>query len=224
LDCKEDRCQSVAAVAPQIVDYLCDECKNHFIKVLEYLDGLAMPYTLNPRVVRGLDYYTKTIFEVWPASSPTEEAREKPGSQSALGGGGRYDGLIENLGGTPTPACGLAFGIERIITEIKKQNVRVSPREKPPQIFLSQLGEAARKKALKLFEDLRAAGVKVAEALAKGSLKTQLEIANKLKVKFTLILGQKEVLDKTIILRDMTTGNQETIDFDKVIKEIKKRL
>ena len=231
LDCKEDRCQSVAAIAPQIVDYLCDECKNHFIKVLEYLDGLAMPYTLNPRVVRGLDYYTKTIFEVWPSytkategTALTEKIQEKPGSQSALGGGGRYDGLIENLGGTPTPACGLAFGIERIIAEIKKQKVRVSPKERPPQIFLSQLGEVARKKALKLFEDLRVAGVKVAEALAKSSLKTQLEVANKLKVKFTLILGQKEVLDKTIILRDMTTGNQETVDFDKVIAEVKKRL
>jgi histidyl-tRNA synthetase len=216
LDCKEEKCQSVKEEAPQIVDWLCDDCKNHFVKVLEYLDEVGAPYNLNPYLVRGLDYYTKTVFEIFPE----EEAAER---QDALGGGGRYDDLIKFLGGRPTPACGFALGIERLILAIKRQNLTVPELEKPT-IFLAQLGENARRRALVLFEELRAGGIYAASNFSKEGIKAQLEIANKLGVKFVLILGQKEVVDGTIIIKDMESGVQEVIDFKKAAPEIKKKL
>lgn len=219
LDCKEDGCQPLKEEAPQIVDYLCEECKNHFVRVLEYLDEVDIPYNLNPYLVRGLDYYTKTVFEFF--------SEEKSGALTtkadALGGGGRYDNLIEFLGGRPTPACGVALGVERIILKIKEINVPVPPL-RSPDIFLAQLGEQARKKVFGLIENFRKEGFYVAHSLSKEGIKKQLEIANKLGAKYTLILGQKEVLDGTIIIRDMEGGAQEIVDFSKIIQEIKKKL
>jgi len=241
LDCKKEQCQQIIQGAPQLVDHICDDCKNHFVKVLEYLDEADIPYVLNPYLVRGLDYYNKTVFEIWSAFNPANQGKEirrnKPsekesidistltesGSQMALGGGGRYDNLIEILGGQPTPACGAGFGIERIIMDLKKREVTV-PEKIKFDVFLAQLGETAKKKALKLFEDLRKVNIKTAENFSKGGLRSQLEIANKLGVKFTLIIGQKEALDGTILLRDMESGVQEIINFSKIITEIKKRL
>ncbi|MBU4331639.1 histidine--tRNA ligase [Patescibacteria group bacterium] len=279
LDCKEEECKALSAEAPQIIDFLCEECKEHFIKVLEHLDELEIPYNLNSRLVRGLDYYTKTVFEIWPTFAPdgasagkptlapvetgtsadeaalsenvasdtkqtketkaanpqksdgdkdsetemdTDKVADDPG-RLALGGGGRYDDLVEMLGGRPTPAVGFSCGIERLILCLKKQGGQVRTGRKV-DIFVAQLGDQAKKRSLKLFEDLRCKGVKVAENLAKEGLKSQLEIANKLGVKYSLILGQKEMLDKTIIIRDMESGVQEVVDFDKVLVEIKKRL
>lgn len=216
LDCKEEKCTAIAEDAPQIVDWLCDDCKNHFVRVLEFLDELEIPYILNPGLVRGLDYYTKTVFEVWPE---TEEKK----AQNALGGGGRYDGLVEMLGGRPTPAVGVAIGIERTILKIKEREVEVPEREKP-DVFIAQLGEPAKRKSMVLFENLRDEGIRVAEGFAKDGLKNQLDIANKLGVKYTLILGQKELSEGTILFRDMDGGVQETVNYEKVIKEIKKRL
>ena len=239
LDCKKDECQRLVQEAPQIVDFLCEECKNHFIKVLEGLDECAIPYNLNSKLVRGLDYYSKTVFEIWPNlasdigdqnSDDTDEVgneemrnkkkerrddtddmnvmdkdkREAPDpSNLALGGGGRYDGLVQMLGGRePTGGVGFATGLERIVLILKKQNVKI-PAEKRRDIFLAQLGDQARKVALKLFEDLRKGGIRVAENLSKDGLKAQLELADKLKVRYALIVGQKEILDRTIIIRDM---------------------
>lgn len=218
LDCKEEDCQILSAEAPPFLDNLCEACHQHFVKVLEHLDELEVQYNLNPHLVRGLDYYTRTAFEIWPGKMDEGQA-----SRMALGGGGRYDNLLEMLGGRPTPAIGYAGGIERLINAIKEAGLNV-PEEKPFDVFLAQLGEMARKKCLKLFEDLRKTNLKVAESFSKDGLKEQMSLANRLGVRFVLILGQKEIMDGTIIFRDMEAGVQETIDYQKIISEIKKRL
>lgn len=217
LDCKEENCQKLKGDAPQLVDNLCEPCRNHFMKVLDYLDEMDVPYFLNHALVRGLDYYTKTVFE-FLLEDDEEESR-----QNSLGGGGRYDGLVEEIGGRPTPACGIAMGTERIINALKAKAIEV-PLISEFDIFVAQLGEEAKKKSLVLFEELRAAGFHVAENLAKEGLKAQLETANKLNVKFSLILGHKEIMDGTIMIRDMENGIQEIVDLRKVVPELKKRL
>ncbi len=247
LDCKNSECHKIISQAPQLVDDLCPDCRQHFVKVLEYLDEANVTYELNPYLIRGLDYYTKTVFEFLPIIEEKSKNKEinleekkeiklednkkneeleqenKLRSQSALGGGGRYDSLVETLGGRPTPAAGLAYGFERIVEEIKNQKSNI-PKERGPQIFLAQIGDMSTRRALKIFEELREHGFKVVENLSKDSLKVQMEIANKLGVKLTLILGHQEVLDKTIIIRNMNTGNQEIVDQEKLIKELKRRL
>ncbi len=215
LDCKEEKCSAMRELAPQIVDYLCPECHNHFKLVLEYLDEVNIPYILNPYLVRGLDYYTKTVFEI------TLEGDDR--RQSSLGGGGRYDNLIEMIGGGSTPAIGVSLGIERIVDQLKA--AKISPvKVSPAKIFLVQLGEKAKKKSFKLFNDLTEAGIPVAESFGRGSIKSQLRVANRLKMKIVLIIGQKESLDGTVIVRDMESGMQEIVDGAKIIKIIKKMM
>lgn len=216
LDCKEKTCQELTANLPQIVDNLCEDCRNHFVKVLEYLDELEIPYVLNSRIVRGFDYYSRTTFEFW-------ESEEEGGRQKAFGGGGRYDDLVEELGDHSAPAVGFAAGIERMIIKMKDNDFTI-PKNKEPEIFLAQLGNEARKKTLKLYEELKKEGYKVAESLSKNGIKPQLELADKLRVKYTLILGQKEIIDGTLLIRDMDGGIQEVIDYKKIIPELEKRL
>ncbi len=216
LDCKEEKCTQVVNQAPQTIDHLCDECKTHFMTLLECLDEIEVPYTINSRLVRGLDYYTKTVFEFW--SGDDEE-----GSQSSLGGGGRYDYLVETLGGHSTPGVGFASGIDRMIMEMKKQNADAyyPPR---PKVYLAQLGDMGKKKSLRIFDELERSGIMVAESFGKGSLKTQLRQANKLNTDIVLIIGQREALDETVILKDMISGSQEVVTFKKVVDEVKKRI
>ena len=228
LDCKDKRCQEATEEAPQILDNICVECKDHFVKVLESLDDVDVIYNLNPRLVRGLDYYTRTTFEIFASAenedpSETADASHGASKRIALGGGGRYDNLMEILGGRPTPAIGMAGGVERVIKVLKKMKVEVSD---PTQadVFIAQLGDEAKKKAIKLFEDMRRQNIRVREAFSKTGLKSQLEIANKLTVKYALILGQKEILDNTIIIRDMESGIQEIVRFEGIINEVEKRL
>ncbi|MFW0837575.1 MAG: histidine--tRNA ligase [Candidatus Komeilibacteria bacterium] len=216
LDCKEDTCQAIVADAPQQVDYLCDECRQHFVATLEYLDELEVPYNLNPKIVRGLDYYTRTAFEF--TATDDDENR-----QNALGGGGRYDGLVEELGGRPTPAVGLGIGIERVVRALRHYDIKV-PEQEVYDVFVAQLGKEARKQCLSLYEKLLDAGIRVVENFAKEGLKPQLELANKLGVKYALLLGQKEIVDGTILIRDMEGGIQEVVDYNKVVLELKKRL
>ena len=215
LDCKEDKCSQVAAAAPQSIDHLCGECHDHFKTLLEYLDELDLPYIINPRLVRGLDYYTKTVFEIWSAG--------EDGKKLSLGGGGRYDKLIKMIGGEDTPAIGFAIGAERIINEMKR--VQAKP-YKParPKVFLAQLGSLAKKKSLRLFSELEKNGILTAESFGRGSLKSQLKVANKLGVEITLILGQKETLEGTVIVKNMSSGEQETISVDKLVESVKKKL
>ncbi|MBI2411341.1 MAG: histidine--tRNA ligase [Candidatus Kerfeldbacteria bacterium] len=218
LDCKEEACQAIAAEAPQIVDHLCEACREHFMKVLEYLDEGDVVYHLHPRLVRGLDYYSHTVFEFY-LQKDQEEA-----SPAALLGGGRYDYLIQDLGGPgETPAVGMAMGIERVILAIKEAGVPVA-QPPTPDVFLAQIGETARKRALQLFEDLRQAEIAVAANISKNGLSDQLSLANKSQAKITLILGQKEMIDNTIIARDMENGSQETILQTKLIDFLKKQL
>ncbi len=216
LDCKEERCQQIRAQAPQILDHLCENCHKHFKEVLEFLDELEVPYHLNPYLVRGLDYYTRTVFEI------VEESAEGR-ALGALVGGGRYDSLVKVLGGKETPAVGGAGGVERIVQLMKAKTVRL-PKKKEKEIFLAQLGELAKRKSLKLIEDFRDAGILIGESLGRDSLKVQLKIADRIGAKYTLILGQKEALEGNIIIRDMTSGRQEVVKLEKVVKEMKKKL
>jgi histidyl-tRNA synthetase len=219
LDCKNENCQNIIAQGPQIVDYLCKNCRTHFKEVLEFLDVLDIPYRLNPYLVRGLDYYTRTVFEVFIAN-PSDDLDS---SQIALAGGGRYDGLVKLLGGGNVSACGAAAGVERIIEVMKEQRFKFRMRKKP-QIFLAQLGDLGKKRALVLLEKFRKARISIYETFGKDSLRAQLNRANKLGVKYTLILGQKEVLEDKIIIRDMKKGTQKVTGLKGIVKKIKKKL
>lgn len=219
LDCKEEQCQPVKEGAPQIIDWLGDESKNHLMKVLEYLDELGIPYNLRSTLVRGLDYYNNTVFEIYPATG-------EGGAQSALGGGGRYDKLVESMGGKPTPAAGMALGIERSIHALRQFHEQNKTETFTPKtdVFFAQLGEEAKRCGLKMINELRGSGIRLAFNFFKNSLKTQLEAANSMKAPYVVILGQKEVQDKTVIIRDMESGIQEIVDQKKAINILKKKL
>lgn len=216
LDCKEEGCKEVAKEAPPIIDFLGEDAKRHFKRVIEFLDEVKIPYILNPHLVRGQDYYTHTVFEFVP-----EEGSE---NTLALGGGGRYDRLIEMMGGPKTPAAGWALGADRIVMAMKQANVHVPEIGLKPKVFLVQLGDAAKRKSLNLFENLRKAGVAVKSSFGRDSIKSQLRIAHRLGVKYTLIFGQKEAIEDSIIIREMDTGIQETVLLERVVDAIKKKL
>lgn len=215
LDCKEEKCTQVVAQAPQSVDHLCADCKKHFTYLLECLDELKIVYSINPHLVRGLDYYTKTVFEMW--SQDDAEGR------LSLGGGGRYDYLIEKLGGKKTPAVGFAVGMDRLVDLMKEKGIKGAKPLKP-KVFLAQLGDLAKMKSLSIFQGLEKAGITAAESFGRGNLKAQLKKANQLEVDLVLIMGQRESLDETVIIKDMVGGNQETVTLEKVVNEVKKKL
>ena len=230
LDCKNPRCRDILSSAPQIIDNLCDDCHKHFVEVLEYLDAADAAYELNPYLVRGLDYYTRTVFEILPERSHISIERnaealtpEPLAVRQALGGGGRYDDLIEKFSHRHIPSIGVGFGVDRIVEELKAQNVSL-PREKKPDVFLAQIGKRASKQCLPLFEELRANNLRCAMNIAKESLRAQLEQANNMGARFVLILGHQEVQDGTIIIRNMINGIQETIPQNKLVNYLKKIL
>ena len=214
LDCKEDKCIQVSSGAPQTVDHLCSECRVHFKNLLEYLDELDLPYAINPSLVRGIDYYTRTVFEIWSVEGD---------KKLSLGGGGRYDKLIESIGGESTPAIGFALGIDRLIIEMKRVKAKTYKQPRP-RIFLAQLGDLAKKKSLKLFSEIEKNGILLAESFGRGSLKSQLRTANRLGVEIALIIGQKEAIDETVIVKNMDSGIQETIAQEKLVSTVKKIL
>ena len=216
LDCKREKCQEVINQAPQTIDHLCEECRSHFKSVLEFLDEIEIPYHLDPHLVRGLDYYTKTVFEIF-----IEE--ETINKSNALVAGGRYDNLIKLFGGGDMSAVGGAMGVERIILSMKDMDVKFYE-SLAPQIFLVQLGDSAKRKSLKLLEDFRKSKIQISESFGRDSLKSQLKIADKLGVKYVLLLGQKEALEETIIIKDMKLGRQETVKIEKVISIMKRKL
>ncbi len=213
LDCKKTSCQEIAKTAPKISDYLCPECQLHFQSVQKYLGAMSIPFQLNHRLVRGLDYYTRTVFEVEP--------REK-GGQSTLGGGGRYDDLIESLGGQPTPAVGFATGLERIILNLKKQKLDIQTLPKP-DAFIAYLGEEAKIEAIKIASELRKAGIAIIMATSDKSLRGQMRQANSLGSVYALILGEQEISDRNVILRDMKSGEQKIIPLAEIARTLKPR-
>ena len=211
LDCKKTTCQEIAEAAPQITDYLCHECQLHFQSVREYLGVMGIPFGLNPRLVRGLDYYTRTVFEVEPQAN---------GGQSALGAGGRYDNLIEELGGKPTPAVGFATGLERIILNLKRQKLDI-PALPRPDVFIASLSGEAKTAAIKLASELREAGIAVIMATGDKSLKGQMRQADSLGIAYALIIGKQELSEGNVIWRNMRSGEQKTISLAEIARFLK---
>ncbi|HAS95668.1 TPA: histidine--tRNA ligase [Candidatus Wolfebacteria bacterium] len=212
LDCKEEKCQLVKAEAPIILDYLDSECKAHFTKVLEYLDEVKIPYYIDSYLVRGLDYYNRTVFEFFGE-----------GFSVALGGGGRYDYLSETLKLGKLSAVGSALGTERIIEVMKASGKIIVPRG-AARVFLVHIGDEAKKRGLALIEEFRKSGVRINESFGKDSLKSQMRVADKEQAQLSLILGQREVFEGSIIVRDMETGAQESVPLERIVEEVKKRL
>ena len=210
LDCKNPACQEIARDAPHILEFLCPECGSHFDALKRYLEHLRIPYEVNPYLVRGLDYYTRTVFEIQPLDT---------GGQSTVGGGGRYDNLIELLGGKPTPAVGFATGIERIILNLQKQDIKL-PQTAPTKVYVACLGEEAREPALKLAARLRQAGIGVTLAMDDRSLKSQLRQANTLGLSQAIIIGEEEVRSGSVILRDMAKGEQVQLPLEEAILQL----
>lgn len=215
LNCQVETCKEVNKEVPQMVDYLCDDCRIHFKHILECLDEVVVPYILTPLLINAREYQTKTIFnfvsEINTDSVPVIN-------------GCRYDRLVDTLGGSKTPAAGWTMDMESVVAALKANGANVPDGKTKPKIFLIQLGEMAKRKSLSLFENFRRAGIEAKSSLGRDSIKSQLRIAHRLGVKFALIFGQKEALDNTIIVRETDTGVQETIPVEKIIDEIKKRL
>lgn len=202
LDCKEEKCAALSEGAPEIVDCLCEECSSHFDRLQELLTAAGIDYILNPRLVRGLDYYTKTAFEIqYPPL----------GAQSAICGGGRYDGLIEECGGQPTPGIGFAIGLERVLLALEKQNL-LPESSNAIDLYLAPMGAEAQTLAFKLLTELRQAKISCDMDLMDRSLKSQLKYSNKYPARYVAIIGEDEVKQNRVALKNMETGLQELID------------
>lgn len=204
LDCKSPICHEIAEGAPVVIDYLCDECKEHFENVQKYLKAQNIEYTINPQIVRGLDYYTKTVFEFVSNSI---------GAQGTVCGGGRYDGLVEELGGQHTPSLGFAMGIERLMLLMKAQGCEFPEAEKP-DLFIVALGEKATLKAVEIAKDMREEGFSALLDLNQRSVRAQMKYADKLGAKFNVVIGDNEVEAKTAKLKNMQTGEETEINLD----------
>ena len=213
LDCKEKTCKNLNNGAPVILDYLCDECKNHFESVKTMLDNLGIKYVVAPSIVRGLDYYTKTVFEF---------ISEEEGYTVLAGG--RYDGLAEELGGNRTPAIGFATGMERLVEVYEKNNKENLVKQKEMVLYIANLGEKANIYATKLVQELRKNGVYVEKDISGKSLKAQLKYADKKNSKYVIIIGDDEIKNKEAKIKEMETGNEKEISLElsKILEIIKR--
>lgn len=220
LDCKEEECVEIKSKAPQMIDHLCEDCKEHFKLTLEFLDEGKIPYTLDNYLVRGFDYYGRTVFEIFSESPKDKGVENNEETSVALGGGGRYDELMTFLGGKFLPAVGCALGIERITHEMKKLGI-AQTKEKKQDVFLIQIGPAAKKRSFVLLEELRKAGISVSESLSKDNFRAQLHVASKIGSSVAIIIGQKEAMDGTIIVRNMREETQDIIVQEKLVEKIK---
>lgn len=204
LDCKSPVCSEIAKGAPVVLDYLCDECKEHFEKTKSYLDAMNIEYIVNPQIVRGLDYYTKTVFEF---------VADSIGAQGTVCGGGRYDGLIEELGGQRTPSLGFAMGLERLQLVMEAQGCEF-PEPSRPDLFIVAMGDKATLKAVEIAKDMRDEGYSVVYDLNGRSLRAQMKYADKINAKYNVVIGDNEVDTKSAVLKDMATGEQSNISLE----------
>ena len=211
LDCKKDSDKPYMADAPKITDCLCEECADHFAKLKELLTSAGISFTHDPRLVRGLDYYTKTAFEIkYPPL----------GAQSAVAGGGRYDGLIEEMGGNPTPAVGFATGLERLLLALESQNL-LPEKNRSVDAYVVALGETAQAEGFKLLNSLRQQGLSAAMDFTGRSMKAQMKQANKLGAKYSVILGEDEIAEGVVMLRSMEDSSQAKVPMNQVAEKIK---
>lgn len=211
LDCKKDSDKPYMADAPKITDCLCEECAEHFAKLKGLLTSAGISFTHDPRLVRGLDYYTKTAFEIkYPPL----------GAQSAVAGGGRYDGLIEEMGGNPTPAVGFATGLERLLLALESQNL-LPEKNRSVDAYVVALGEKAQAEGFKLLNILRQQGLSAAMDFAGRSMKAQMKQANKLGAKYSVILGEDEISEGVVMLRSMEDSSQAKVPMNQVAEKIK---
>ncbi|MCI7264431.1 MAG: histidine--tRNA ligase [Eubacterium coprostanoligenes] len=204
LDCKSPVCSEIAKDAPVVLDYLCDECKEHFEKTKSYLDAMNIEYIVNPQIVRGLDYYTKTVFEF---------VADSIGAQGTVCGGGRYDGLIEELGGQHTPSLGFGMGLERLQLVMEAQGCEF-PEPSRPDLFIVAMGDKATLKAVEIAKDMRDEGYSVVYDLNGRSLRAQMKYADKISAKYNVVIGDNEVDTKSAVLKDMATGEQSNISLE----------
>jgi len=212
LDCKNEKDQEIKKNAPILLNYLCKQCEEHFKKTLEYIEELGISYELDPYLVRGFDYYSKTVFEIFFVESPV-----------AIGGGGRYDYLIKFLGSKQTPGVGGALGLERLMETLKLHQINLKASKKP-NVFIAYATEKAKNYAFYVYDLLLRHNINAAENFAKNSLTSQLEYADKLGVKYCIIIGHQEMGSKSVILKNMIDKIQEIIPLDDLIEELKNRL
>ncbi len=210
LDCKNEGCQEIVKAAPVMIDHYCENCEAHFAEVQSMLTLLGVEYRIQPRMVRGLDYYAKTAFEFVSSSL---------GAQSAILGGGRYDGLSEDIGGKPLPGVGFALGVERLISLLPAEGKRATP-----DVFIAVLGEAARRPALLLQKELRDAGIRTELAYQQRSLKSQMKHAGKMGAAYTILLGENELEKGEVVLRNMTESSQENIATTQLVSTLSSRM
>jgi len=207
-DCKKEGCQAALTDAPVILDFLCPDCRRHFEQVKALLDDVRLPHNLNPRMVRGLDYYTRTAFEV---------VAGELGAQNAVCGGGRYDGLAQEIGGSSVPAIGFAIGVERLVMLLAEERNY----SRYPDVFLAALGEEAQRRVFTLAQELRDIGIWAEVDYEGKSLKSQMRRADKMKSPYVVILGEEELKKNVVILRNMATKGQEEIPLEEVIRTVK---
>lgn len=201
LDCKSPVCSEIAKNAPVVLDYLCDECSDHFTKVKAYLDSAEIPYVVNPQIVRGLDYYTKTVFEF---------VTTKLGSQGTVCGGGRYDGLVEEIGGQHTPSLGFGLGMERLLALMDEQGIEI-PAPNTCDLYIASMGDEAQKKAFNLAKEVREAMINAECDIVGRSLRAQMKYADKIGAKFSIVLGDNEIAENKAMLKNMETGEKTEV-------------
>ena len=209
LDCKNADCVAIAVNAPKNSDCLCEECATHFAAVREILGKLDLNIVINPRLVRGLDYYTKTVFEI---------KCNELGAQSSVCGGGRYDNLVEEFDGLPTPAVGVAFGLERVLIILEKLGLQNKLGEKPLKVFVAALGVAARAPAVKLVNELRKRNVICEIDYMNRSIKAQFKYAGKLNAEYVAVIGEQEISDNSITVKKMSDGSQMPLPYDRAVE------